>query len=88
MSEIEQRLENIESEIKKLELLIDSKKTLINVIPKDWQRIETFHGGCIGCYRQYTEGLGGCEGCQYKNADWKLPNKFLGGDTRIIFLEK
>ena len=36
-----------------------------------------FHGGCTGCTRQDSEGLGGCVGCCYLEADWNLPSKNL-----------
>ncbi len=33
-----------------------------------------FHGGCHGCTRQSVEGVRFCMGCQYFDADWKLPD--------------
>jgi hypothetical protein len=38
---------------------------------------QVFHGGCMGCIRPETYGIGDCRGCQYLNADWSLPNKHL-----------
>lgn len=36
-----------------------------------------YHGGCLGCKRPETEGLGGCKGCQYFEGNWSCPNKFM-----------
>lgn len=38
--------------------------------------IVVFHGGCIGCTQQAIQpkGVDYCIGCQYFDADWKLPN--------------
>ena len=34
-----------------------------------------FHGGCHGCTQQAkTKGTDICKGCQYLNADWRLPD--------------
>jgi len=36
--------------------------------------MKLFHGGCHDCTMQDKLGMGYCVGCQYFNADWKLPD--------------
>lgn len=33
-----------------------------------------FHGGCVTCQSQEIFGKARCVGCQYFEADWRLPN--------------
>lgn len=37
--------------------------------------IKIFHGGCIGCTRQHYKGIGYCNKCQYRGANWDLPDE-------------
>jgi len=38
--------------------------------------MKIYHGGCHGCRSQEYYGAGRCQGCQYRNAIWQLPNLF------------
>jgi len=38
-----------------------------------WPEVQ-YHGGCYGCTSQKEHGLEYCEGCQYKEPNWDLPN--------------
>jgi hypothetical protein len=35
---------------------------------------KVLHGGCLTCYKPEKEGIGFCLGCQFHNADWRLPD--------------
>ena len=41
--------------------------------------MELFHGGCHGYTMQDKKGLSYCTGCQYFEADWRLP--YLNDET-------
>ena len=41
-----------------------------------------YHGGCLGCSRRQMYGDRYCDGCQYKEADWDLPD--LSGRDRDV----
>ncbi len=43
---------------------------------------QVFHGGCIGCVRPTTEGIGNCRGCQYFEHNWNMPSKFIDKDGK------
>ena len=32
------------------------------------------HGGCLGCIQQEKNNLDFCDGCQYRKANWSLPD--------------
>jgi hypothetical protein len=36
--------------------------------------MKIYHGGCLGCKKQYKYGRNYCNMCQYKNANWSLPD--------------
>lgn len=33
-----------------------------------------YHGGCLSCISQEKYGIERCNGCQYRRANWSLPN--------------
>lgn len=35
---------------------------------------EIYHGGCLICTKQQTHGKIWCNNCQFKNANWDLPD--------------
>ena len=35
---------------------------------------KVFHGGCLRCVTPNKDGIGACLGCQYKDANWNLPD--------------
>lgn len=47
----------------------------MNIIPIGTKKKQLiFHGGCHGCTQQQLNGLEYCHGCQYFDADWRLPS--------------
>lgn len=45
--------------------------------------MKVFHGGCLGCVNQAIKGIGYCDGCQYRRADWNLPNLYRDNEDLL-----
>ena len=54
----------------------------MNGAPEPKEADVIFHGGCHGCYTQSVAGVDECRNCQYFDADWSLPNLFVGKPDR------
>lgn len=46
------------------------------------QKKRHFHGGCSDCVAQTLHGLGYCDGCMFRSANWNLPDKSIKGNTQ------
>ena len=60
------------SDLTQLELLYEYSK---RIHLKDlFSKTIIFHGGCHDCSSQKLYTIDRCEGCQYFNANWNLPD--------------